>query len=185
MSGIRRDIRSDMRIVPLRESSHGPCPCCGDTARTVWGEVRVRGGMRAIYYVRWSPEHLDEHAVWLLYIGPWGRATAAPDRVAVALHCRSHRGRPAYAVVDALHTPWGESAGRLGQPLRRAEVIGQPVAQEAFAIVGQVLSQDARVARLMRSMFAAEPPRWRRWLADRWGIRRRHRGAVAGARRSP
>jgi hypothetical protein len=177
---------STIQIAPLNQSAHGPCACCGDTTRTVWGEARVDGALRAIYYVRWSPEHLSEHAVWLLYIGAWGSAPPH-ERNAVALHCRSHGRWPAFMVIDAHRTPWGEGAGRLGRALRRADVVGQPVGREAYAIVDQVLVQDPRVQELMHAMFAAEPPRWRRWLADRWGIGRRvHRctqsaAPVAGA----
>jgi hypothetical protein len=161
-----------MQITPLNQSVHGPCSCCGDTTRTVWGEARADGALRAIYYVRWSPEHLDEHTVWLLYIGPWG--SAPPEqRVAVALYCRSHGRWPAFMVVDAHYTPWGEGVTRLGRPLRRGDVVGQPIGVEAYAIAEQVLIQDSRVTELMRTMFTAEPPRWRRWLADRWGIGRR------------
>src|SRR5918999_3470200 len=163
---------SEIRIAPLNQSVHGPCSCCGDTTRTVWGEARVDGAIRAIYYVRWSPEHLDEHAVWLMYIGRWGDAPPA-ERVAVALYCRSHGHWPGFMVVDARHTPWGEGVARLGQPLRRVDVVGQPIGVEAYAIAEQVLIQDSRVSELMQTMFAAEPPRWRRWLADRLGIGRR------------
>jgi hypothetical protein len=169
-----------IHIAPLNESAHGPCPCCGDTTHTVWGEARVDGATRAIYYVRWSPQHLDEHAVWLLYIGSWGSAPAT-ERVAVALHCRSHRRWPAFMVVDAQRTPWREGAARLGRLLRAAEVVGQAVAHEAYAIVDQVLAQDRRVTELMRAMLTAEPPRWRRWLADRWGIGRRVHRCVQNA----
>ena len=46
---------------------------------------------------------------------------------------------------------WGNNAtGNLaGRALRRSEVVGRPVAQEAFAVVHAVLAQETRLAELL------------------------------------
>jgi hypothetical protein len=171
---------TDIRIVTLDESLNGPCECCGHMTRTVWGEAHVRGALRAVYYVRWTPERPDDKVGWLLFIGRWGKATQPSDRRGVALLMRSDRWWPGFMVIDPQETPWRHEEGKLGLFLRRHEVVGQPIAQEAFDIVDQVLVQDERVTELLRAMIAAEVPRrprsrWARfkarWVAKRGGRR--------------
>ncbi len=60
-------------------------------------------------------------------------------------------------VVDA----GGRSAddrGIVRQALSRAEVLGQPVAREAFAVVDAVLAHDGRIAELLGG-YRILPPR--------------------------
>ena len=171
-----------LRVVPLQEATTGPCSCCGLTTHNLRGEVYAGDTLRAVYYVRWTAERLDGHAEWLLDLGE-GRNVPASDRSIVALRCRSHQKGPAFMVVDALRTSWGPSVAKGGRPLTVQDVVDQPIASVAYAVADQVLVQDARVTALMSAMHAAEPPRWRRWLADRWGIARQpHRCSNATAK---
>jgi hypothetical protein len=170
-----------LRVVPLQEATTGPCSCCGLTTHNLRGEVYAGDTLKAVYYLRWTAERLDGHAEWLLDLGE-GRNVPASDRSIVALRCRSYRQAPAFMVVDALRTSWGPSVANGGRPLTVQDVVDQPIASMAYAVADQVLLQDPRVTALMRSMYAAEPPRWRRWLADRWGITRKsHRASDSTA----
>jgi hypothetical protein len=164
-----------LRVIPLQEATVGPCSCCGLTTHNVRGEVYSDDTLRGVYYVRWTAERLDGHAEWLLDLGN-GRDVPASQRSIIALRCRSHCKWPAFMVVDALRTSWGPSVAKCGRALTVQEVVNQPIAAVAYAVADQVLLQDPRVATLMSAMYEAEPARWRRWLADHWGIaRKRHR----------
>ena len=54
----------------------------------------------------------------------------------------------------------------VGRVLRRSDVIGQPIADQAFAIVDAVLAQDTRVAELLGPWRMGPAPRrpwWKFW----------------------
>ena len=170
---------TDIEIVPTDHAITGPCSCCNLMSHNVRGEARVNGNLRAVYYVRWMPERLDGHAEWTLDMGN-GRDVPIAERSIVALLCRSHRRWPAFMVIDAARTSRGTEVFRCGQALAAADVVGRPIATEAYAIVDQVLAHDPRVTELFHAMAAAEPSRWRRWLMDRRNRRRpAHRSADA------
>lgn len=166
-------------IVPLQESTTGPCACCGDLTHTVRGDVVVDGNHRGAYHVRWSPQRLAEHAEWMLDLGE-SSSVPREKRMEVALRLRSHRRWPGFMVVDATSTSWGDQVHACGRALSRDEAVGQPIGRFAYAIVDRVMVEDPRVTALVRGLIAAEPPRWRRWLADRRGTGRRARRCTQG-----
>lgn len=51
-------------------------------------------------------------------------------------------------VIDACDRPDAKNE-LVGRALRRSEVIGQPIAEQAFAAVGAVITQDIRVLDLL------------------------------------
>jgi hypothetical protein len=171
------------RIVPMQEATVGPCACCGTITSNVRGEVFAGGVLRAGYHVRWSPQHLDEHCEWLLDMGE-SRDVPEHERWIVTLWCRSHRRWPGFMVVDPQRTSWSRELGPRIRLLTAREVVGTTTALEAYAIVDEIMVGDARVTALLKSMFAAEPSRLRRWLADRWKIGRRQTGCT-GQHRAP
>lgn len=163
-------------IIPGKESSHGPCKCCGDTTRTVWGKVHRDGAMHALYWVRWSPQHLDDVAHWRVVVGAWDEGTGPNARSAVALMSRFDGGRPSFMVVDPTAIALGPGQSAPAISLGRDEVVGQPIAKHVFAIVDEVMIKDPRVGQMMVDMWKAEPARWWRWLKKRvrWPRRRMH-----------
>lgn len=66
-----------------------------------------------------------------------------------------------------------ESTGRLanepklvGRALCRTEVVGQPIASEAFSVADAILGQDPRIAEILGSYEILPTPRkpwWRFW----------------------
>jgi len=133
-----------MRTIELsKESRQGPCECCATFTRTVWGYVLEDGAARAAYFARWSEGHPEHGATFLFSVGNWGEGASPSDRVAVALSCRIDGGRPGFMVVDASSAPWRDEF--LGEKLSREQVVGTSLADDVFAMVDQVLSEDNRV----------------------------------------
>jgi hypothetical protein len=135
--------------------------------RTVWGDARVNGTQRATYYVQWQPERPLEDAVFFVILGPWDRDLVA-ERVGVAAKCRMTKRGPEFMVIDAANRSWGAAEKNAGVRLQRDQVVGTPLATELFAIVDQVMYQDARVRQRLRetyeALLAIRPRRWWEWL---------------------
>jgi len=85
-----------------------------------------------------------------LVIGRWAEGASAADRSLVSLEYRLLETSPAFRLIDAAGRPPAESE-LVGQVLRRSEVVGQPIAQNALAIADAVLAQDGRLAELLGS----------------------------------
>jgi hypothetical protein len=100
-----------------------------------------------------------------LVLGRWGDGATAADRSLVTLDYRATEEGPAFMVIDAAGRPAAES-GLVDRALARSEVVGQAVAEEAFAVVDAVLVQDVRIAELLGQYQMGPPPRkswWRFW----------------------
>lgn len=52
-------------------------------------------------------------------------------------------------VIDGHDRPVAANSHLASRILQRSDVIGQPIAEEAFAIVDAILEQDGRVAELL------------------------------------
>ncbi|MGE0324153.1 MAG: hypothetical protein AB7K71_09940 [Polyangiaceae bacterium] len=146
-----------LRVEPTNHNDTGPCPCCGDLTRSVWGHVVRDDETRAVYYVRWTLNQAKHGAIWMLSIGDWVDAEHG-HRDCVGLDCRAPEGSIAFMLVDAATTPWGNAPG-LGTPLKREEVLGTPLAQEAFDLVDACLAQDDRLELMRRTLERPQPPR--------------------------
>ena len=122
--------------------------------RTVWGEACVDGVQRAAYYVQWKAERLLDDVAFFIILGPWDRDVPA-ERVGVALKCRMRKRGPGFMVVNAADSSWGAAGRKAGRHLQRDQVIGTPLAAEAFAIVDQVMYQDSRVRQRLADAYKA------------------------------
>ncbi len=155
-----------LSIEPTGASDFGPCECCGSATRRVWGLAHAPDRDVAAYFVQWAVGRVGDHgALFDLVLGRWSDGTTAADRVLVTLDYRLTDTGPAFMVIDAAGRPAAESE-LLERALSRAEVIGQPVAQEAFAVADAVLEQDARIAELLgqyRITPRRQRPRWMFW----------------------
>lgn len=140
-----------LKVEPTGANDYGPCACCGNCSRGVWGFVHTAEASIASYFVQWTPSQVADYgANFDLIIGRWGEGTSARDRVLVALAFRLLETGPGFMVIDAAGRS-GASSELVGRALARAEVVGLPVATQAFAIVDAVLAQDARIAELLRA----------------------------------
>jgi hypothetical protein len=138
-----------LKVEPTGEKDHGPCECCGNNSRRVWGFVHTPDATLAAYFVHWTVGRVTDHgANFDLIVGRWGEEATAADRALVALKYRLLENGPAFMVIDAQGRPAADT-NLVGRVLRRDEVVGQPVAKQAFAVVDAVLAEDARVAELL------------------------------------
>ena len=139
----------DYTIERTGQNDFGPCPCCGNTSRCDWGFVHGPNGVVAAYYVHWTVGRVADH--WPnfdLIIGRWGEGTVAADRCMVALRYRLLENGPAFMVIDPDGRP-SATSGLVGRALPRSEVIGTPIAAQAFAIADALLEQDGRLAEML------------------------------------
>lgn len=140
-----------LTIEPTGANDTGVCECCGHMSRCVWGLVHTPKQTLACYFVHWTLNGVRDHgANFDLIVGPWSDGASARDRVLVAMEYRLLESGPAFMVIDSNHRPAATSE-LVGQALSRDEVIGQPIAREAFDIVDTILAQDVRVAELINS----------------------------------
>jgi hypothetical protein len=126
----------------------GPCDCCGDNSRTVWGFLHRDGRTEAAYFVQWTQGQVDRHGAHFDFIvGPWGEGTNETHRSAISVEFRRTRDGPAFMVVDAETRPVAQSdlASRV---LSRAEVVGSPLAALVFEMVDAIWLHDSRIAEI-------------------------------------
>jgi hypothetical protein len=132
-----------LTITPEGESEH-PCPDCANTTKTVWGLVDNDSGAYAVYYARWTSGHPERGALLYISMRGWGEEGDPRDKVAVGLDSRMGDDRPGFQVVNASELSWSKH-DQLGRPLGRDEAFASGAAQEAFAIVDELIEQDDRV----------------------------------------
>ena len=139
----------DERSIELSGShDFGPCDCCGSNSRTVWGYVYRGNDAEAVYYVHWSLGKVAEHGAHFdLIIGQWGEGSEDTDRQTVSLEFQPGLG---VMVIDA--GPRKIATERIaGKALSRDEVIGTPLAQQAFDIFDAIWLQDGCIAEVTQS----------------------------------
>jgi hypothetical protein len=135
-----------LHVEPTESRDFGPCECCGSKTRRVWGFVHFPTGTAAAYFVQWAVGRVADHgALFDLILGQWGDGTSAADWVLVTLDYRLADTGPAFIVIDSGSRPAAESE-LVGRALARADVVGQPVAEQAFAVADAALAEDSRIA---------------------------------------
>jgi hypothetical protein len=136
-----------LTINPDDERTFGPCQCCGNMTRRIWGYVTQDTMTIAAYFVEWTPGHIEKAANFDLILGKWGSDATPADRKAVALDFRQLESGPAFRVINAADRP--VSTNKLvSDALERDQVIGLPIAQTVFAICDTVFLEDPRVSPL-------------------------------------
>jgi hypothetical protein len=138
-----------LRVEATGANDYGPCECCGNKSRCVWGFIHASDGTLASYFVHWTLTRVQDHgANFDLIIGRWGKGATARDRCLVSLAYRLCEGGPQFMVIDGHGRPAAESK-LVGRVLTRDEVIGQPIAKQAFDAVDAILAQDGRILELL------------------------------------
>jgi len=134
-----------MTIETSGEKSFGPCDCCGQMTKRVWGFVYDSGVARAAYFVEWTPGHDTSGAVFDLIIGVWGDDADGSARKAVSLEFRRLNSGPAFMVIDASKRPTANST-MVSEALSRDRVMGSDIANEAYRICDAVYLGEPRLA---------------------------------------
>ena len=140
-----------LAIEPTGTKDVGPCACCGDNSRKVWGLVRRGTAGEAAYFVEWTTGQIARHGAHFdLVLGRWGDGTTRVDRYAVSLEFQRTAQGPAFRIIDATDRDIGrDDLVRCG--LSRDEVVGTEVAKQAFDIVDAIWAQDARIEEIRRA----------------------------------
>ena len=136
-----------LRIEPTESKDSGPCSCCGNNSRCVWGFAHSAEATIATYFVHWTLTRVADHgANFDLIFGKWGEQALPADRCLVSLAYRLFNGTPQFMVIDGGGRPASEL---VGLALRRSDVLGRPIAEQAFAVADAILEQDPRIAELL------------------------------------
>src|SRR6059058_829548 len=130
-----------LAINPEDDRTFGPCSCCGNMTRRVWGYVTQDDATIAAYFVEWTPGHEEKAANFDLIIGKWGEDAGRVSRKAVALDFRQLETGPAFRVINAADRPVGTNS-LVGEALSREQIIGEPIAQTIFSICDTVFLQE-------------------------------------------
>jgi hypothetical protein len=118
-----------LQVEPTGSKDYGPCECCGNNSRCVWGFVHTPEATIASYFVHWMLNRVGDHgANFDLILGKWGEQSSAADRCLVSLAYRLFEGGPQFMVIDGEDRP-AATSDLVGHVLRRSDVVGQPVAK--------------------------------------------------------
>ncbi len=135
----------ELTLEPAGIKDLGPCGCCGDSSRTVWGFVYRGGNAEAAYFVHWTLGKVAEHGAHVdLILGKWGKGVGRTDRFAVSLEFRRRGRGPGFMLIDATKREIAHSE-LVGRGLPRDEVAGTVLAERVFEIVGAIWLQDDRL----------------------------------------
>ena len=136
------------QVEPTGAKDLGPCPCCRNMTRRVWGVVHRGTATEAAYFIEWTVGGVMRHGAHVdLILGHWGADATAADRVAVSLAYRRTPTAPEFMVVDATERDVARSE-LVGRAMTRDQVIGSPLAQQAFAIIDAIWLSDPRIGEL-------------------------------------
>ncbi len=142
---------NELTIEPTGAKDLGPCACCSNATRRVWGFAHRGDTPEAAYFVEWVAGAVLRHgANFDLILDAWSDGTTASDRAAVALEFRQTERGPEFMVIDAEGRP-PASSELVGRALGRVEVLETPMAARAFAIVDAIWVQDNRIGELQVS----------------------------------
>ncbi len=135
-------------VEPTETKESGPCECCGDHTRSLFGFLRRGDHAEAAYIVQWTLRKIARHGIHVdLIIGRWGEGTKRSDRMAVSLEYRQTETGPWFMVIDATKRDVSRS-DLVGKALTREDVIDTPLAKRVFEMVDAVWLCDHRIHEL-------------------------------------
>lgn len=133
-----------IEIEPGEMWESGPCSDCESSTRSIWGYVYKENNAYAVYYARWTENHLERGIEILLSIGQWGEGTSGEMRNRVGVKCQIDSAVPAFMIVDASTMPWNDEKV-LGKALTREDVLTNSIKDEAFHILDHLVFDDQRL----------------------------------------
>lgn len=153
-------------IEPDGTNDFGPCSCCGNYSRCVWGYVHSKSEPVAAYYVQWTLNRIGDHGVnFDLVIGKWGEDSTVCDRAIVSLAFRPFEFGANITPIDSKgRLPRAENLAQLELPA--SEVFERPIGQQALLFVNCILTQDQRVPDILNlrsNNASSNRPWWQFW----------------------
>lgn len=137
-------LSSGFLVTPWSESE-ATCDCCGRKTKTIWGELCGGNNTLAVYYVSWTRNAPDHNPNIDLIVGAWGQDSDASKRLLVCLCYKPAREGGSFMVVDS-GPRLANKRDVCGKGLRRAEVVGTPLADQIFSFVDAIWLMDPRLA---------------------------------------
>lgn len=134
-----------LAVAPTDTRDYGPCECCGNFSRLAWGDIYHQQVKIAEYYVHWTLNNPKHGANFDLVVGKWGGKASEKDRETIALLYHHSDGRSGFMVIDAADRPAGQPEFAK-TALSREQVVGTPLAADAFAMVDAIWLHDPRIA---------------------------------------
>jgi hypothetical protein len=134
----------ELETTPAGESG-GTCDCCGNTSKIIWGYVGTPQQTLAAYYVHWTVGSPNHYPNFDFVVGSWGEGAEPKQRILVSMLYQPRREGGSFMVVDSESRPANDPE-LCGRAMKRAEVIGTPLANEIFQLVDAVWLQDSRVS---------------------------------------
>lgn len=134
---------TSLAAAPWKESK-GTCTCCGNTSKTIWGDLSDDQGTQAVYYVHWTVDSPDHFPNIDLIIGPWGDGTDAGQRVLACLRFRPAPDGGSFMDIDAGDRRRSNKP-LFSRSLRRDEIVGTPLASQVFQLVDAIWLTDPRI----------------------------------------
>lgn len=135
--------RAPFIVTPWDETNVSKCACCGNITKTIWGDVGDSERALAVYYVGWTVGTDKHHASVDLILGDWGEESKPDGRVLVSLVFRPGKDG-GFIVVDSAGRP-ADDRQLCGTALKRADVVGTPLAARVFELVDAIWLQDRRI----------------------------------------
>ena len=139
--------KSKLTIETSGEKTFGPCDCCGEMTKRVWGFVYDTDTALAAYFVEWTPGHENGSAAFDLIVGRWGDEAGISTRKSVSLEFRKLQTGPAFMVIDS-STRNVANSPLISAALSREEVLGTEVAAVAFSVCDAIYLQEPRLSGL-------------------------------------
>lgn len=126
------------------EKTFGPCDCCGEMTKRIWGFVYDDNKTTAAYFVEWTPGHEASSAAFDLIVGSWGDHADSSSREAVCLEFRKLDTGPSFLVIDA-RTRAVANSPLTSRALSRDEVVGNEIAIQAYKVCDAIYLDDPRL----------------------------------------
>jgi hypothetical protein len=142
-----------LKATPWKESSC-ICDCCGNTSKTIWGEISTPEKSIAVYYLQWTIGSAKHYPNLDLIIGRWGDGAKPEHRQMVSLLFRPDDDVGQFMVIDS-EPRLVDRRELCARALRRDEVVGTSIAKDAFEIVDAIWLQDPRVSEVKNLNSAA------------------------------
>lgn len=136
----------NLSLEPTGSKDFGPCECCGNMSRTIWGFVIAPNNESiAAYFVQWTTNNSDHGANFDLILGEWGESAKVENRNAVSLVYKVLNHQGSFMVIDSHERPFAKDNELVSNFLLREQIIGSPIAKEVFTVVDSVFAFEPRI----------------------------------------
>ncbi|MDX2039553.1 MAG: hypothetical protein SFX72_23135 [Isosphaeraceae bacterium] len=139
-----------MIAIEFEPPSVSRCECCGNETVRLTRFVRKNGDAHAVYFLQFTPGHVDAQIVGLIGLGEWGEAATPDDRLAFPFRLWAAGDTYNVGLTDASESPCAETTF-LGRILDRSEALVHPWRDEVFHITDHIVRDDEEAVAFLSS----------------------------------